>query len=115
MRSYLAVFPNAMIKSWPPHNSRFKNSPAMLIHIGYHKTGTSYLQRYVFFKTPPTNFVAPWTICSGEAIQHFVLTHPLRFDPVAVRAEFQSKLPAENTAAVPVISHEDLSGVPTLA
>jgi hypothetical protein len=87
----------------------------MLIHIGYHKTGTSYLQRYVFFPQPPVHFVAPWTVVSGEAIEHFVLAHPARFDPAAVRAEFQSKLAAENTSAVSVISHEDLCGVPTLA
>ena len=52
----------------------------MLIHIGFHKTGTSYLQRYLFFKDSPDPFVAPWTVRSGEAIEHFVLTHPARFD-----------------------------------
>jgi hypothetical protein len=87
----------------------------MLIHIGYHKTGTSYLQRYLFFKTPPANFVAPWTVTSGEAIQHFVLTHPARFDPVAVRSAFREKIAPENSALIPVISHEDLCGVPMLA
>jgi hypothetical protein len=87
----------------------------MLIHIGYHKTGTSYLQRYLFFRDPPVDFVAPWTVISGEAIERFVLTHPARFDPAAVRSEFEARLTEKDSSLVPVISHEDLCGVPMLA
>jgi hypothetical protein len=83
----------------------------MLIHIGFHKTGTSYLQRHVF-QDPASHFIAPWTVNSGEAIQHFVLTHPDRFDAAAVRAEFLSKIGDKQQDAVPVISHEDLCGYP---
>lgn len=87
----------------------------MLIHIGYHKTGTSYLQRYLFFQDPPVDFVAPWTVISGEAIEHFVLTHPARFNAEAVRNAFDSKQRDKKSRQVPVISHEDLCGVPMLA
>jgi hypothetical protein len=83
----------------------------MLIHIGYHKTGTSYLQRHVF-TDPASRFIAPWTVNSGEAIQHFVLTHPERFNAAAVRSEFHSKIGDNHIGLVPVISHEDLCGYP---
>lgn len=84
----------------------------MLIHIGYHKSGTTFLQRYVFFCKPPTHFLAPWTVESGEPVQHFVLTHPTRFDAAKVRAEFFSKIDGNNDALVPVISQQALCGNP---
>ena len=83
----------------------------MLIHIGFHKTGTTYLQHHVF-QNRENHFVAPWTLKTGEAVQHFVLTHPARFDAAAVRAAFLAKTTGENQALVPVISHEDLCGYP---
>jgi len=82
----------------------------MLIHIGYHKTGTSFLQRNLFFCDPPDHFFAPWTVVSGEAVEHFVLTHPCRFDPAAVRAEFEARIAGNGRALVPLISHQDLCG-----
>ncbi len=82
----------------------------MLIHIGYHKTGTSFLQRYLFFCDPPDQFFAPWTVMTGEAVEHFVLTHPARFDAAAVRAEFESRLTNDSQSLVSVISHQDLCG-----
>jgi hypothetical protein len=84
----------------------------MLIHIGYHKTGTSFLQRYMFFRHPPSEFFAPWTVRSGEAVQHFILTNPARFDAAAIREEFQSSISKDKKNLVPVISQQDFCGNP---
>jgi hypothetical protein len=79
-----------------------------LIHIGYHKTGTTFLQKRVF--TEEKTFFNPWAR-SGTPIDHIALAHPLRFDPAAVRAEFYSSR-ADTDERIPVVSHEGLSGVP---
>lgn len=82
----------------------------LLIHVGFHKTGTTLLQQRLF--TPDAGFFPVWTVQTGEAIEHFVLTHPKRFQPSAVKAlyrDFASELPSD---AIPVISHEDLCGHP---
>ena len=49
-------------------------STAPLIHIGYHKTATTFLQQELF--ADDRTFQAPWKPQSAEAIEHFVLTHP---------------------------------------
>lgn len=82
-----------------------------LVHIGYHKTGTTWLQNHVF--VPERGYQAPWTVRSGEAIEHLVLSNEFRFQPETVRSAFQTALdPA--AGQVPVISHEDLCGYPVL-
>ena len=82
----------------------------MLIHIGYHKTGTTWLQDHVF-NNPSKGFVSRWTVQSGEAIEYFVLKHPLRYDPNEVRLAFQKSY-GDASDVCPVISHEDLCGYP---
>ena len=83
----------------------------MLLHIGHHKTGTTFLQEHVF--TRDKGFCFPWTVYTGEAIEHFVLSHPRRFEPEPVRAAFDSAIDAHGgRGLVPVISHEDLNGHP---
>lgn len=83
----------------------------MLLHIGYHKTGTTFIQTHVF--TRENGFLVPWTVFTGEPIEHFVLTHPLRFDAKAVRRAFDRAIEtAGDHALIPAISHEDLSGHP---
>ncbi len=82
----------------------------MLIHIGYHKTGTTWLQQHVF-NDPSKGFVSPWTLESGEAVEYFVLQHPLRYDPLEARRAFHRAY-AGGEDLCPVISHEDLSGYP---
>jgi hypothetical protein len=82
----------------------------MLIHIGYHKTGTTWLQDHVF-NNPSKGFVSRWTVGTGEAIEYFVLKNEFQFDPEEVRDAFKkSHSGAKNL--IPVISHEDLSGYP---
>lgn len=80
-----------------------------VIHIGYHKTATSFLQKQVFFD--PRHFCLPWGKQAGQSIEHFVLEHAERFDPDQVRRDFLDKVDAGD-GRVPVISHEGLSGNP---
>ena len=80
-----------------------------LVHIGYHKTGTSYLQKKLF--TDEAHFTIPWGAQSTMAVEHFLLAHPMRFDPEAVRGEFYAAI-AEGDTRIPVISQEALSGRP---
>jgi hypothetical protein len=82
----------------------------MLIHIGYRKTGTSWLQQRVF-NNACKGFVCHWHIYTGEPVEYFVLRHPAKFDPQEVRDAFH-KAYADTQSLVPVISHEDLSGYP---
>lgn len=83
--------------------------PPPLIHIGYHKTATTYLQNTVF--ASKDLFSAPWGTQSGPAVEHFVLAHPERFDPAQIRADFYAGYDSGGPG-VPVISHEQLSGDP---
>ncbi|MEO0535494.1 MAG: hypothetical protein AAF215_16680 [Cyanobacteria bacterium P01_A01_bin.123] len=84
----------------------------VLIHIGFHKTGTTFLQKNIFFCLDQ-GFCCPWTVDSGEAIEHFVLTHPCRFDAGKIRKKFfESIHQGGNHKLIPTISHEDLSGHP---
>ncbi|MCK4871801.1 MAG: sulfotransferase [Phycisphaerales bacterium] len=88
----------------------------MLLHIGYHKTGTTWLQRAVF-SNPQAGFVAPWQ--GSQVAGRFVAVNAFTFDPEAQRHDFESELeavrntsPADTRTLVPVISHERLSGNP---
>ncbi|WP_103174358.1 hypothetical protein [Paracoccus sp. SY] len=83
-------------------------STAPLVHIGYHKTATTFLQQELF--ADDRTFQAPWKPQSAEAIEHFVLTHPRRFDPGAIRDSFLAT--CRDDGRVPVISHEALAGNP---
>lgn len=80
------------------------------VHIGFHKTGTSFLQKNIFWdKDQP--FCSPWTVDSGEIIEHFVITNPRKFNPGQIRQHFlQDVLNANCENLVPTISHEALSG-----
>ncbi|MEM7237674.1 MAG: hypothetical protein AAF501_07625 [Pseudomonadota bacterium] len=76
-----------------------------LIHLGYQKTASTFLQREVFSNARV--FHAPWGAQSALAIEHFHLCHPARFDPAIIRASVDTP-----DGLVPVISHEDLLGYP---
>lgn len=85
----------------------------VLLHIGFHKTGTTFLQDHVFGRKD-RGFASPWSVIGGQAIEHFVATHPARYSPKAVAAEFAAAVDSlhADPSAVPVISHEDLCGYP---
>lgn len=78
-----------------------------IIHVGYQKTGSTFLQQEIFSNSDA--FFTPWGEQSARAIEHFLLAHPARFDAEQVRAEFKGA-----GTRMPVISHEDLLGYPIL-
>jgi len=85
-------------------------TPPPLIHVGYHKTGTTWLQTGLFVDGA-SGFGRPW---DTKAIRDtFVLADPFDFDPLQARATFESILSADSEPhLVPVLSDERLSGSP---
>ena len=65
----------------------------VLIHIGLHKTATTWLQRHLFDRRE-AGFSAPWSI--ADVIDHIVRPHPLEWDEGAARrlGMLVEKLPA---------------------
>lgn len=83
---------------------------APLIHIGYHKTGTTWLQRQVFSEAS-FGFHQVWPPAVVEAA--FVNVNPFAYDPADVRQTFSPVASeAEQQGLRFVISHERLSGQP---
>ena len=86
--------------------------PAVLVHIGYHKTGTNWLQRH-YFGDPRTG--TQWVGKSGgdHPARQLVRARPLEFDGAAARAQFEPLLQqARADGLLPVVSYERLSGHP---
>ena len=81
-----------------------------LLHIGYHKTGTTLLQRRVF----PDAEAGFCFVAGVDALQPaFVDANPFDFDPEAAREAFEPGIrEAQAQALVPVLSYERLSGGP---
>ena len=83
----------------------------LLIHIGYHKTGTTWLQRQIF-KKPAYGFDSPWT--RERVTADFIKSDGL--SPLPDQAISYYRLAAHQSQSrgfVPVISHERLSGYPS--
>lgn len=79
----------------------------MLIHVGYPKTGSTWLQEDLF-ASPAAGFVAPWI---AETKRVFLLDNPFRFDAERVRQSFRPALEdAAERGLVPVITDEWLVG-----
>lgn len=86
--------------------------PPILLHIGYHKTGSRWL-RFLFFGNPQTGF--GWVDKAGpdHPVRRLVGARPLEFDAEQSRAEFEpllQKLVDEGLS--PVVSFERFSGNP---
>lgn len=83
----------------------------VLIHIGYHKTGSSWLQRHLFGRES-AGF--GWLgKSSGSPVRRFVEDDPLDFDAAALRQALEPLLEGPRTRGlVPVLSMERLSGHP---
>ena len=82
----------------------------VLLHIGYQKTGTTWLQR-CFFNQPHTGFCLP--VHRTEITELIVTPHPLDFDPENCAIQLQHKLDQSNSCGeYPVLSFERLSGSP---
>jgi len=81
-----------------------------LIHIGYHKTASSWLQHKVF-ADERAGFL--WVGRDFEARKWIVRPNALDFDPATVRARYVEAIEgAEARGLVPVLSDERFSGNP---
>lgn len=83
-------------------------SAPLLLHVGYHKTATTWMQRSLF--VPAHGYRQVMT--HEEVWAHLVRPHGLRFDPEGPRALLAARLAALGPGEVPVISSEILSGLP---
>ncbi|MGH9152787.1 MAG: hypothetical protein ACRD03_10405 [Acidimicrobiales bacterium] len=81
---------------------------APLLHIGYHKTATSWLQERLF-QDAAGCFVSPWS--RAEIVERFIRVNAFQFDPTPARAWFSEGIAAAlGRGLVPVLSHEQLAG-----
>jgi hypothetical protein len=84
----------------------------ILIHIGYHKTGSGWLRR-LFFNDPRTGFGWLGKDPEKHPVRRLVRVRPFQFDAAAFRADFEELMrPAEAEGLFPVLSYERLSGHP---
>jgi hypothetical protein len=83
-----------------------------LVHIGYHKTGTNWLQHEVF-SDPATGYAWLGHEARDHPVRRIVNDRPLEYDADAIRAELeQLVVDAEGRGLFPVVSLERLSGHP---
>ncbi|WP_366525461.1 sulfotransferase [uncultured Ruegeria sp.] len=84
----------------------------VLLHIGYHKTATSALQKQLF-STSDGPFASPPEERKFVLSNRFVLPQPLTFDSSAVREQYADFLDASHKSEkISVFSHERFSGYP---
>lgn len=82
----------------------------ILIHIGYPKCASSWLQQ-VMFADEKIGFLAPWGLPSHEAKKQFILPENSNFNVELVQNFFWAGLQeATRRNLVPVVSHEHLAG-----
>jgi hypothetical protein len=82
----------------------------VLVHIGYHKTATSWLQRHLC-DNRAAGLAAPWSF--EEVIDAIVRPHPLAWDEDAARRLIEGRRRrVEGEGIVAVLSNEELSGNP---
>lgn len=86
------------------------DAPALLLHVGFHKTATSWMQQLLFTPEHHYSQVSDHT----EVFKHIIQPHGLHFDPAPMRAILKERLASLNPEVVPVISSEILSGHPFL-
>lgn len=86
--------------------------PPLLLHIGYHKTGSRWL-RFKFFSDPRTGFGWVDKTAPDHPVRRLVGARPFEFDAEQSRAEFEPLLRRiEDDGLFPVVSFERFSGNP---
>lgn len=83
-------------------------SPKILLHIGYHKTATTWMQQLLFHPRNGYQQLAS----HQEIFDHIVFPHGLRFDPKPMQDLIAERLEKIEPGIVPVLSSEILSGHP---
>ncbi|MEQ9643314.1 MAG: hypothetical protein RIM84_25060 [Alphaproteobacteria bacterium] len=81
---------------------------APLIHIGYHRAGSTWLQRFLFGEAR-SGFAQPFDR-RVDIAEHLISPNALDFDAAAAGAHFAGRL--DQGDLVPVLSAERLSGYP---
>jgi hypothetical protein len=82
---------------------------AILLHIGYHKTGTTWLQKDFFSKH--NDIMVPFD--ATEICENFVYPNALRFNARSVQVRFRDRLRrVEESGRLVVLSAERLCGAP---
>lgn len=81
----------------------------LLLHIGYHKTATTFLQNRLFNQAR-YGFSSP--VPREELRRLFLCADPFDCDPVALRTEVQPLMDLSDPQCVAVLSHEQFSGRP---
>jgi hypothetical protein len=84
----------------------------VLVHIGYHKTGSRWL-RFRFFGNPQTGFGWVDKTAPDHPVRRLVGARPFEFDAASSRAAFEPLLRSiEGDGLFPVVSFERFSGNP---
>jgi Sulfotransferase family len=84
----------------------------LLLHIGYHKTGSRWL-RFLFFGNAQTGFGWVDKTAPDHPVRRLVGARPFEFDADSCRAEFDPLLRRlEDDGLFPVVSFERFSGNP---
>ena len=81
--------------------------PNVVFHVGYHKTGTTWMQRRLF---QPAHGYLP-LMSHEDVFAEITRPHKLAFDPAAPREMIAARMD-ETQTNVPVVSSEILSGHP---
>jgi hypothetical protein len=85
---------------------------AVLVHVGYHRTGSSWLQKYVFAR-PETGFRWTGKAKDDDPVRRLITARWSEFDPVKLRRRFEHRFERiRQRDLVPVVSFERLSGHP---
>jgi len=83
----------------------------VLVHIGYHKAASTWLQRELFVDRTGYRWLGKRP--RSHPVRRIVRERPLEFDPADVRSAFEPLIAdAEQPGLVPVVSFERLSGHP---
>lgn len=93
-------------KAW-----RMKYNPDVVVHVGLHKCGSTWLQKSIFSRED-YGIYAPWGDMSHMAVTEFVDVDPLCFNAAATRRKYNTSLAGTQQGNIAVISHEALSSRP---
>lgn len=84
----------------------------VLIHVGFHKTGSTWLQQQLF--ADPARFASVDDAPRHRLVEDLVMPDPLAYDPVAVAHRYAPALAlARESGRTLALSHERLSGYPS--
>jgi hypothetical protein len=85
----------------------------VIVHIGYYKTGSSWLQKHFFSGDPRTGLRTIGKVGADHPARRLVRVRPFEFDAATCRAWFEPLLePVKADGLMPVVSFERLAGHP---